>query len=214
MLLAAFAFCATFLGAAGDACGQMTIREVPLNSTAAWKKHVAMLQDNHSPKTIPPLRLSVHPSPLSAAAVPAVSVSRTTLPADDVPLKWRDRIRRASRRHGVAEALLAAVLKAESNFNPDAVSPKGALGVMQIMPATGEKLGLRNFFDPEENLDAGAAYLASLLRAFPSPELALAAYNAGPDAVRRHGGLPPYEETRSYVTRVLTLFNRYSDRLR
>jgi len=114
----------------------------------------------------------------------------------------------------VAEALLAAVLKAESNFNPDAVSPKGALGVMQIMPATGEKLGLRNFFDPEENLDAGAAYLASLLRAFPSPELALAAYNAGPDAVRRHGGLPPYEETRSYVTRVLTLFNRYSDRLR
>lgn len=222
VLLLAFVCCATHFGAADEAYGQMTIREVPLNHTTAWKKHVAMLQDTHSTQTVPPLRcfeLAVPSASASRTTLPrdivsSVSASRASLPADEVPLEWRDGIRRASSRHGVAEALLAAVLKAESNFNPYAVSPKGALGAMQIMPATGKELGLRNSFDPEENLDAGTSYLASLLREFPHMELALAAYNAGPAAVRRHGGLPPYEETRRYVARVLTLFNRYNDRLR
>jgi len=218
VFLIALVWCATILGAADDARGQMTVREVPMNRTAAWKKQVALLQDNDS-KKVPPLRIS-------ALTSPTVSASRATLPGggtararparmrhtDEVPQEWRERISRASSRHGVPEALLAAVLKSESNFNPYAVSPKGALGAMQIMPATGKELGLglRDFFDHEANLDAGTRYLASLLREFSHLELALAAYNAGPAAVRRHGGLPPYTETQNYVARVLALFDRYS----
>ena len=205
VFLISLACCAVFLAAPDSAWGQMTVRDVPLNRTAAWKKNVAMLQENRFSRTVPPLPVS---------GVPAVSVSRAAFLTGEVPQEWIPRIRRASSRHGVAEALLAAVLKAESNFNPYAVSPKGAKGAMQIMPGTGRDLGLRNFFDPEENLDAGAAYLASMLREFSSLELALAAYNAGPGAVRRHGGIPPYEETQTYVVRVLSLFNRYSGQLR
>lgn len=178
----------------------MVIREVPLDGTSAWRKRVARLQRG-SGNDAPPLRVT---------ADPTASRAREALSVDSVPQEWRGRIRRASLRHGVSEALLTAVLKTESHFDARAVSPKGALGAMQIMPAVGRELGLENFFDPEANLDAGAAYLASLLREFSRPELALAAYNAGPAAVRRHGGLPPYEETRAYVARVLDLFRRYS----
>jgi soluble lytic murein transglycosylase-like protein len=203
VFLFALACCAAFLAATDDAFSQMIIRDVPLNRTAAWKARIATLRDNRSAQTIPPLRVFV-------AAVPPVFTSQPANPANGIPREWRDRIRRASGRHGVDEALLAAVLKAESNFDPYAVSPKGARGAMQIMPATGGELGLRDFFDPEANLDAGAGYLASLLREFSHPELALAAYNAGPDAVRRYGGLPPYDETRHYVARVLARFKQYS----
>ena len=194
--------CAAFLAAAHDARGEMTIRELPLNRTAAWEQHVALLQRGPSPNIIPPLRIS-------SATVPVAPVSWAAVPAGEVPNEWLERIRLASTRHGLDEALLTAVIKVESNFDSYAMSPKGARGVMQIMPDTGRALGLENFFDPDANLDAGAAYLASLLREFSRPELALAAYNAGPDAVRRHGGLPPYAETQNYVDRVLTLFKQY-----
>lgn len=202
ILLLPFLCCGALLAVAEDACGRMTVRDVPLNSTAAWKKRVAMLEAGPSSTPVPPLRIS-------DTAVPAVFISGAAFAVGDISPEWRDRIKRAGGRHGVDEALLAAVLRAESNFNPRAVSPKGAKGVMQIMPATGRELGLRDFFDPEANLDAGARYLAHLLREFPTPELAIAAYNAGPDAVRRYGGLPPYEETRLYVARVLAFFKQY-----
>jgi soluble lytic murein transglycosylase-like protein len=207
MLLLSIACSAALFAAAENARGRMTIRDVPLNRTAAWGKHVTMLREARSPKSVPPLRIL-------GVAPPVASVSRGTAPSGGAPREWLDRIRRASIRHGVEEALLTAVLKAESNFDPNAVSPKGARGAMQIMPETGRKLGLRDFFDPDANLDAGAGYLASLLREFSSLELALAAYNAGPDAVRRHSGLPPYAETRTYVARVLALFKRYREQPR
>lgn len=205
-MLLIFLVCAAFLAAADPALARMTVRDVPLNRTAAWKNHAAMLRKAPGSKPVPPLRVS-------AAAVPAVPKTLAPL-SFEAPQEWHERIGRASRRHGVPEALLAAVIKAESNFNSRAVSPKGARGAMQIMPSTGAELGLRDFFDPEANLDAGAGYLASLLREFCHPELALAAYNAGPAAVRRHGGLPPYEETRGYVARVLALYNRYAGQAR
>ena len=205
----AFFGCAV-IAIAGDVHGQMAIRDVPLNETAAWKSRAAQLQSQTPTTPVPPLRVPgvVMPGPFFAPFAGAALVPGT------VPPEWRDRIRRASGRHGVEEALLAAVLKAESDFNPLAVSPKGAQGAMQIMPATGRELGLRDVFDPEANLDAGAAYLAAQLRAFPSLELALAAYNAGPEAVRRHKGLPPYDETRAYVAQVLALFRQYRATLR
>jgi soluble lytic murein transglycosylase-like protein len=122
---------------------------------------------------------------------------------------WQAIIRDASRRHGVEETLLTAVLQVESNFNPYAVSRAGARGAMQIMPATGRELGLGDFFDPVANTDAGARYLAEMLRLFPRLELSLAAYNAGPGAVNQYGGnVPPFQETRNYVAKVLALYKR------
>ncbi len=205
LLLPAVICCAAFLAAADNACGQMTVKEVPLNRTAAWERHVAKLQNSRS-SALPPLRVP-------SAAAPGIFASKDLSTAGDVPLEWLERIKHASARHGVSAALLAAVLKAESNFNTYAISPKGARGAMQIMPDTARELGLQNSFDPDENLNAGALYLSNLLREFSQLELALAAYNAGPEAVRQYGGLPPYEETRIYVARVLDLFKHYSRKL-
>ena len=105
--------------------------------------------------------------------------------------------------HGVRADLVRAVIQAESAFNPRAVSPKGALGLMQLMPATAKELGVRDPFDPAQNIRAGVAYLKHLLARYSNnEEMALAAYNAGPEAVRKYGAVPPYRETRSYIARI------------
>jgi len=110
----------------------------------------------------------------------------------------------ASRRHGLDPALVLAVVAVESGFRPEAVSPKGAQGLMQLMPRTAAALGVQDPLDPEQNLDAGVRHLESLLKLYDGDlKRALAAYNAGQGAVERHGGVPPYRETRAYVRRVL-----------
>jgi len=112
-------------------------------------------------------------------------------------------IRDAAARHQVSERLVAAVAWRESGFNPAAVSPKGARGVMQLMPGTARALGV-DPFNPAANIDGGADYLARLLRRFDGDQAkALAAYNAGPNAVDRYGGVPPYAETVAYVGAVM-----------
>lgn len=98
--------------------------------------------------------------------------------------------------------LVLAVIKAESDFNPYAVSSKGARGLMQLMPGTAQEMGVKNVFDPAENIAAGTQYLALMLKEFGTETLAIAAYNAGPAAVKKHHGVPPYPETRDYVKRV------------
>jgi soluble lytic murein transglycosylase-like protein len=103
--------------------------------------------------------------------------------------------------------LFQAMVKVESGFNPVAISPAGARGLAQLMPATAQALGVA-INDPLENLDGGARYLLMQIEAFEALDLALAAYNAGPEAVRRYGGIPPYAETRAYVARVLAEFDR------
>ena len=105
-------------------------------------------------------------------------------------------------------SLLAAVASQESNFNASAVSPAGAQGLMQFMPATAKGLGV-NPLDPNSAIDGAARYLSSLTKQFGSTELALAAYNAGPGAVDRHGGIPPYPETQNYVRAVMTKAETY-----
>jgi len=110
----------------------------------------------------------------------------------------------AAQRHGLDPDLVLAVVAVESNFRPQAVSPKGAQGLMQLMPATAASLGVRDVFDPAQNLDGGARHLGSLLTLYGGDlARALAAYNAGAKAVDRNNGVPPYRETREYVRKVL-----------
>lgn len=114
-------------------------------------------------------------------------------------------IRQYSRQYGLDESLVSAVVQVESGFNPLAVSPAGAQGAMQIMPATQRDLGVTRPFDPAQSIEAGVRYLKEQMDAFGTTELALAAYNAGPESVRRHRGVPPFAETRAYVRKVLSL---------
>ena len=122
-----------------------------------------------------------------------------------VPAPYRALVARSAAAHGLAPLLLAALLRSESGFDAGAVSPAGAQGIAQFMPATARGMGLRDPFDPAQAIPAAARLLAGHLRAFGSVPLALAAYNAGPDAVTRHGGVPPYRETQAYVARILAL---------
>lgn len=113
-------------------------------------------------------------------------------------------IARAAERHGLDGLLVAAVVEVESGFHPRAVSPMGALGLMQVMPTTGELYGDGDLLDPRVNLETGSRYIAYLLDYFSGDlELALAGYNAGPGNVTRFGGVPPFPETRSYVKKVV-----------
>lgn len=135
---------------------------------------------------------------------------RATLPSF-VPARFAPAILRASQRWSVSAALLAAQLYAESNFNPFAVSGAGAEGIAQFMPGTAAAYGLRNPFDADQAIDAQARLMRNLLRRFASVPLALAAYNAGEGAVAACGCVPPYPETRGYVTRILGLLRGAGD---
>jgi soluble lytic murein transglycosylase-like protein len=113
-------------------------------------------------------------------------------------------LREAAARHGLDARLVRAVVAVESGFRPDAVSPKGAQGLMQLMPKTAASLGVTDAFDPAQNLDGGTRHLAALVAGYKGDlDRALAAYNAGAGAVARHGGIPPYRETQDYVAKVL-----------
>lgn len=151
------------------------------------------------------------PAPCSAAADslglgddPDGALSGQSLPAF-VPAQFRPMILAAASKWNVSAALLAGQLMAESGFDPNAGSPAGAQGIAQFMPSTAASYGLANPFDPAEAIDAQAHLMSDLLRQFGSPELALAAYNAGPAPVESCNCIPPYPETQAYVTRILAL---------
>jgi len=121
-------------------------------------------------------------------------------------------IEQAAARHNVDPNLVRAVVKVESNFNPNAVSRKGAMGLMQLMPSTARQLKVKNPFDPEQNVDAGVRHLKQLLESYDGDiKLTLAAYNAGAGAVARSSGVPRYTETQNYVRRITNLYYGVSD---
>jgi hypothetical protein len=147
----------------------------------------------------------VEPEAPKAADVPAVPESQIDRPTlEGTP--YAEIIAAASQAHGVDPILVKALIQVESGYRPKARSPKGAVGLMQIMPATAREYKVRNPFDPKANIEAGVKHLKSLLDRYGSrTEVALAAYNAGPGAVQRFNGIPPYRETRNYVSRILSL---------
>ena len=126
-----------------------------------------------------------------------------------LPVYLTNAITDAAKKHGVDPRLLVAVARRESRFNPNAVSPVGACGIMQLMPATARYLGINNIFDARQNVFGGARYLRTLLDTFHGDlDLTLAAYNAGPGAVQKYNGVPPFRETRNYVSSIRAAYQR------
>lgn len=203
------------LGFAAVACAQVApappvagtqpvrVRVVMSESLRRQKESVAKQMRSLS------TRIAVRPvSPMIASAAPPTFATRLAPPCPPLSEEWlRPEIERTASEYDLPEGLLRAVAATESANRPCAVSSKGALGLMQIMPATAASLGLSNPLDPHQNLDAGARYLKLLLSRYGGDvRSALSAYNAGPGAVDRFGGTPPFEETQEYVKKILSEF--------
>jgi len=147
-------------------------------------------------------------APHRLSAYKSVKTSSGYLTASD---RYAPLVQKAAREHSLDQALLRAMIATESGFDPHAVSSKGAVGLMQLMPETARRYGVRDLYDPAENIQGGAKYLRDLMRKFNNDlSLTLAAYNAGEDAIIQYGNrIPPYRETLQYVPRVLTLYRQY-----
>ncbi len=175
--------------------------DVPTSEIASFDK-------DDSPE--PPATSQPEVQVQSAQTTPAVTAP-TPVAATNSPVTQADIdqvVREASLRHQIDPDFVASVIKAESNFKPHAVSKKGAQGLMQLMPQTATQLGVKDAFDPKANVEAGTAHLSALLDQYNNdPIKALAAYNAGAHRVQQYHGVPPYQETRAYVAKIVRDFN-------
>ncbi len=149
--------------------------------------------------------------PVESGKVESASQLLLKPPAESAqhPLDLNEVVRAASGTYSLDPDLVNSVIRAESGFNVRAVSPKGARGLMQLMPQTASELGVQNAFDPKSNVEGGTRYLRELLERYDFDLIkALAAYNAGPERVEQYGGVPPYYETKAYVARIVRDFNK------
>ena len=190
--------------------GSLTLVLVTLCSVVAKESHV--LRCNHSHST-PAAAFTLPVAPAEGIQPPAPALLVNTLPPKVVdPI-----ILRAAQKHNVKPALVKSIVAAESSFNANAVSAKGAVGLMQLMPETAQQYG-GNPLDPEANIDAGTHYLRVLLDRYHRyrncTTRVIAAYNAGPATVDKYRGVPPFRETRGYVARVLAYLRQYEHSLR
>jgi len=153
-------------------------------------------------------------APAPAAAMPVATAATLYMPAEESIRRFSPIIDTASRLHGVDAALIHAVISAESGYNPSALSKAGAMGLMQLMPQTAKRYGVTNIMDPVQNITGGVRYLRDLLSMFNGNlELAIAAYNAGENAVIKYGNkIPPYAETVQYVPKVLGFYRKFQSR--
>lgn len=136
---------------------------------------------------------------ISLIAESAVSPSRA----------YDDIIKEISQKHGMEVSLIRSIIRVESNFNPQAVSSKGAVGLMQLMPTTALEYGVADIYDPRSNIEGGVRYLKDLIRLYQGKtDLVLAAYNAGQEAVKKFGGIPPYQETIDYIEKIKSSYNK------
>jgi soluble lytic murein transglycosylase-like protein len=174
----------------------LTLSRSPSSSSrlAMFHKQTSVLDTRAATQYSASVRLTPHgKAGTTVAALPSYSGRYRGL--------YLGAAREAARRHGVPEDLFLRLVQQESGWNPGAVSHKGATGLAQLMPATARRLGV-NATDPHDNLEGGARYLRMMYDRFGDWKLALAAYNAGPEAVQKHGGIPPYRETTGYVRAV------------
>lgn len=179
-----------------------------LANDPAWKLGPVIAHDSGTDS----FRPSGSSDPLGTPTAFSLPRETPVVPTSDyvLTLPFGREIEDAARKYDVDALLLASIVEAESSFRADAVSPKGALGLMQLMPLHFD--GTEEPLDPEINLDLGARYLESLQERFDGDvELALAAYNAGPGAVERFGGLPPWRETQKYIDRVMTIYREHQE---
>lgn len=176
---------------------------------------IVSFEEDESPVTPEPIvaqpaaQLSSHPPASKPSTQPLAGASKTAASAQAAQAIDLDQVvREASSRNRLDPDFVSSVIMAESNFKTHAISKKGALGLMQLMPATASQLGVADPFDPKANVEAGTAHLSALLdRYHNDPIKALAAYNAGAHRVKQYNGVPPYRETRAYITKIVRDFN-------
>lgn len=190
-----------------DDAGVLHITDSPTDTRYA----LTLTEPKPAPATV---TAATNANRVTAAYAPPVATASSAAQA----AAWQPLIESAAARHNISAALVRAVIHTESSFNPRALSPAGARGLMQLMPATAQRYGVTNAFDPEQNVYAGVRYLAELMAMFKNDlTLALAAYNAGENAVVQHGNkVPPYRETQretqAYVPKVLAFYRQYQAR--
>ncbi len=182
--------------------GRILSEEVSVTETSILERrqtHEFLIDSMDVSSLSPSARFLAMPRPM---ITPELAGAMHDGRAYTAPEEWKRIIRKASETYRLPESLIAAVIRTESSFQANAVSPKGARGAMQIMPETQKELGLEDPYDAEANVMAGSAYLRRQLDRFGSLDLALAAYNAGPANVVKYGGIPPFPETQEYLKQV------------
>ncbi len=146
---------------------------------------------------------------LAAAVLLALAIPAAGAPASELRKIYDPIVRRIADKHRIDRELVHVVIRAESNYDPFAISSAGAMGLMQLMPSTARQYGVNNVFDPAQNIEGGVRYLKDLVRLYNGQtKLVLAAYNAGQEAVRKYKGIPPYPETRSYIAGIMKTYKK------